>query len=54
MAVGIVVQGAEKGHALDVVPVEMGDENVSGERALAELALQFVPSTRNPVPQSKM
>ena len=41
-AIGIVVQRTKKGHALDVVPVKVRNENVSRESALAELALERV------------
>src|SRR5579885_22914 len=36
------VERAKEWHALDVVPVKVRDENVGGERALTELAVQFV------------
>src|ERR1700733_4386753 len=43
LALGIVVKRPEKRHALNVVPMKMRDENMRRKRALAKLALQFVP-----------
>src|ERR1700693_1676551 len=42
LAVGTVVERAEKRHALDVVPVEMRNEDMGGEWPVAELTFQFV------------
>src|SRR5581483_9038545 len=41
LAVGALVERAEEGDALDVIPVEVGDKNVSGKGSVTELALQF-------------
>src|SRR5579864_9646548 len=43
LAAGTVVERPKKGHALDVVPMEMRNEDMRGEAPVAELALQFVP-----------
>ncbi len=43
LAAGVFIQRPEKRHALNVVPVEMRNKNVRGERVLGELAFQFAP-----------
>ena len=43
LTVGTVVQGPEKWHALNVVPVEMRNKNMRGKRPVGELAFEFVP-----------
>src|SRR5580700_7679136 len=42
LTLGAFVERAEERHALNVVPVKVGDEDVGREGLLAELALQFV------------
>ena len=41
LSVGAVVKGTEEGDALNVIPVKVGDEDVGGKGAVAELALEF-------------
>src|SRR5438270_13925489 len=42
LALGAVVERTKKRHALNVVPMKMGDENMRGKRPLGEFALQFM------------
>ena len=37
-----IVERAKERHALDVIPVKVGDEDMGTERSIAELALQRV------------
>src|SRR5947209_3658469 len=39
---GTVVKRAEEGHALDVIPMKVRNEDVRRERTVTEFALQFV------------
>jgi len=43
MSAGVVVEGAEKRHALNVVPMKMGNKNVGVKLAVAEFVLQLIP-----------
>src|SRR5438270_3383215 len=42
LALGAVVERTKKRHALNVVPMKMGNENMRGKRPLGEFALQFM------------
>src|SRR5215471_8163317 len=41
-ALWTIVERAKKGHALDVIPVKMGDKDVRAESTVSELSLQRV------------